>query len=87
MCETWLQWVQLWEKPATEIQQRDQIVHPWKSGVVFLEPCFRILLCTLLGMKTDCIIHRVYSLTLPLGDFQISFGFLNPLLRLQLHTA
>src|SRR5215471_13169674 len=38
------------------------------------------LLCTLLGIKTDCIIHRVYSLTLSMGDFQISCGFLNPLL-------
>jgi hypothetical protein len=47
---------------------------------VFLQPCLQVLFCTLLGMKTDRVIHRVGGLLLPPGDFQVAFGFLNPFL-------
>ena len=87
VCETRLQWVQLWDQPTAEVQQRDQIMNPWKSGIVFLQPCFQVLFCTLLSVKTDRVVHRVGGLPLPSGDFQVAFGFLNPLLRLRLHTA
>lgn len=44
-------WIQLWDQPAAEIEQRDQIMNPWKSDMVFLSPCLQVLFCTLLSVK------------------------------------
>jgi len=62
-------------------------MNPWKSDITFFQQCLEILFRTLLSVKADCVIDRVGGLVLPLGDFQVSFRFLNPLLRLRFHTA